>query len=86
MRHKPRLDMNEGPKLGSEGRGVNVRFWVVSTQGVRSQGGKLLGGEFYLRDNRFSNHHVAGVLARNASIKRVVVTSPRSPPQFVTAA
>lgn len=78
--------MNKCLKLGSGKLAMNGRLWVVSTQGVRSQGGKLLGGEFYLRDNRFSNHHVAGVLARNASIKRVVVTSPRSPPQFVTAA
>lgn len=30
MPHEPRLDMNEGPKLGSGNSPVNVHNWVVA--------------------------------------------------------
>ena len=29
MRHEPRLDMNEGTKLGMPGRALNGDFWVL---------------------------------------------------------
>lgn len=35
MRHGPRLDMNEGPKLGMPERALNGDLWVVEVEGER---------------------------------------------------
>jgi hypothetical protein len=35
--HEPRLDMNEGPKLGSGNYPVNVHNWVLSDLGAFGQ-------------------------------------------------